>query len=359
MDRILRSTLTLLMACLPLIHSGCGREDPGPSSPTDPAATRPITDMTGRQVRIPMPDRIRRVAVQTSPQILNAYAVGVGDRLCAVTNAVKKWPILSEADPRLAQVPATRAGNAQINIEELLRTRPDICIGSELDMRPIEKLTGIPTLRISMGTPGAYFDSVRKEVAFFGAIFGREERARTFSGYLDDALARVQGATGDIAAGKRLKVFMAFDADHVTTYGGGTFMNEWIEAAGCVNAAGAVESLGGKEGGLATVSMEQILDWNPDIVVIDTGTPEDLVAQPAWSRIRAVRGRKVFRLPVGLFIWNRPACEAAALFPVWLASEAYPDRFRDFDVRSHARRFYRDVFAFDVTDGQVNRIFNP
>lgn len=359
MDRMLQSTVTLLVACLPLMHSGCVSGDPGRPPSADAPATRLIMDMTGRQVRIPTPDRIRRVAVQTSPQVLNAYAVGVGDRLCAVTNAVKKWPILVEADPRLPRVPATRAGNAQINIEELLRTRPDVCIGSELDMRPIEKMTGIPTLRISMGTPGAYFDSVRNEVAFFGAIFGKEERVRTFHGYLDDALAKVQGATGDMPTARRLKVFMAFDADHVTTYGGGTFMNEWIEAAGCVNAAGAVESLGGKEGGLVTVSMEHILGWNPDVVVIDTGTPEDLYGKPGWSRIGAVRNRKVFRLPVGLFIWNRPACEAAALFPVWLAASAYPERFRDFDIHGHARRFYRDVFAFDFTEDQVSRIFHP
>jgi iron complex transport system substrate-binding protein len=306
-----------------------------------------------------MPDRVRRVAVQTSPQVLNAYAVGVGDRLCAVTNAVKKWPILAEADPALARVAATRAGNAQINIEELLRTRPDVCIGSELDMRPIEKMTGIPTLRISMGTEGGYFDSVRNEVAFFGAVFGKEERVRTYHGYLDDALAKIQAATGDMAAGERLKVFMAFDADHLTTYGGGTFMNEWIEAAGCLNAAGGVKSPGGKEGGLVTLSMEQILGWNPDIVVVDTGAPEDLYGKPGWSRIRAVRDGKVFRLPVGLFIWNRPACEAAVLFPVWLAASAYPERFRGFDIHGHARRFYRDVFNFDFTEDQLNRILHP
>ena len=90
MNRMGRFTELFIFIILCLaVNSGCSRnsEDESPSS--SPVSTRIIKDMTGRQVTIPVPDDIKRFAVQTSPQVLNAYAVGVSDRLCAVTNAVK------------------------------------------------------------------------------------------------------------------------------------------------------------------------------------------------------------------------------------------------------------------------------
>jgi iron complex transport system substrate-binding protein len=329
--------------------------------PASGAAAPPvtITDMAGRRVTLPAPENIRRVAIQTSPQVLEAYAIGVQDKLCAVTNAVKMWKTLTRVDPRLATVPATRSGNAQINIEALLGTNPDVCIGGDMDMQAIEAATGLPTLHISQGLPGAFFDQLKKEMSFFGAVFARGDRAKVFNEHLDRVQTAVRSATADLMPDKRLRVLMAYNADHLTTYGGNTFMDEWIEAAGCVNAAKAVSSLGGKEGGLTTVSLEQVLAWNPDMIVLDAGRPQDLYQDAVWSKLAAVKNRKVYRLPVGLFIWNRPSCEAGAMLPEWLALTAYPDRFKNIDAIGEVKRFYREVFHFAFTDADVAKILSP
>lgn len=328
------------------------------ASPSAKPANITITDMTGRQVTIPSPENIKRVAVQTSPQVLEAYAIGIQDKLCAVTNAVKMWDLLTKVDPRLKDVPATRAGNAQINLEALLQANPDVCIGGEMDMQVIEKGTNLPTLRISQGAAGAYFDQLKKEMTFFGSVFAKESRAKTYNSYLDNMLNTVKTATADLTADKKMKVFMAYNADHLTTFGNDTFMTEWIQAAGCINSAN-ISSLGGKEGGLATVSLEQILSWNPDIIVIDTGKPEDLYNDATWSKLTAVKNKKVYRLPLGVFIWNRPSCEAGAMLPKWLSLTAYPSRFANTDIKSEVKKFYSDVFQFNFTDDDINKILNP
>jgi iron complex transport system substrate-binding protein len=360
MNQITKSTFFIIVTVLLLgISSGCGRDAEKEKTAPGSASTRIITDMTGIEVTIPLPKDIKKVAVQTSPQILNMYVVGVSDKLCAVTNAVKKWPLLSQRDPRLNEIPATRAGNAQINIESLLGTRPDLCIGSASDMQAIEKMTKLPVLRISMGTPGAYFYSLKKEVAFFGTVFNKEERVKIYTDYLDSALTTILNKTSDIVKENRMKVYMGFDADHLTTYGRDTFMDEWINASGCVNAAGQIYSPGGREGGLSSISLEQVVAWNPDVIIIDTGTPTDLYERPGWSEVKAIKERKVYRLPVGLFIWNRPSSEAAALFPEWLALAAYPERFKMVNIKDNAMRFYHDVFGFDFKVDEINKIFNP
>jgi iron complex transport system substrate-binding protein len=318
-----------------------------------------VTDMDGRRVAIPPPQSITRVAIQTSPQVLEAYAIGIQDKLCAVTNAVKMWKTLTKVDPHLASVPATRSTNAQVNIEALLQTHPDVCLGGDVDMQVIEQATTLPTLHVSQGRPGSYFEQLKNEVAFFGLVFGRQPRAQAYAAYLDTLQGAIKAATGDLPPDRRVKVFMGFDAEHLTTYGGNTFMDEWIDAAGCVNAARGISSIGGREGGLTSISMEQVLLWNPDIIVIDSGNPEALKRDPVWSTLPAVKNNRVYRLPVGIFIWNRPSCESAAMLPEWLALTAYPSRFRNVDIRSEIKRFYQEIFRFTFTDEDVRQILSP
>ncbi len=74
-------------------------------------------------------------------------------------------------------------------------------------------------------------------------------------------------------------------------------MQERIEIAGCLNAAQSVTTIGQRTGlhsGLGEVSMEQVLDWNPDILVINHGTPDEVYADPRWQQIQAVANRQVY-----------------------------------------------------------------
>ena len=152
---------------------------------------------------------------------------------------------------------------------------------------------------------------------------------------------------------------MGYNPDHLTTFGGDTFMNEWIQAGGCLNAAQPISSLNGREGGLATVSMEQILSWNPDIIVIDTGKPQDLYNDATWSKLTAVKNKKVYVLPVGMFIWSRSSSEAAAMLPIWLALTAYPDKFPNDSMDKQLKKFYNEVINYNLTDDQIKTILNP
>jgi iron complex transport system substrate-binding protein len=104
--------------------------------------------------------------------------------------------------------------------------------------------------------------------------------------------------------------------------------------------------------------MEKVLGWNPDILVIDTGNPEELYDDPRWQAIKAVRTRQVYRQPVGIFIWDRPTAEAAVLCPLWLAKTAYPERFADVDLVAEVQNFYRETMHFDLSDEQARGVLS-
>ena len=323
------------------------------------AGDRTVVDMDGRSVRLPSPERLQRAAILTSPAVQIAYILGVQPSLCGVTQAVKRWPLLAQLDTRLAQVPAVRSGAGQVNVEALLATKPDICIGSELDLRPVEAGTTIPTVRIAAGGSSAFTEQIKNEVAFLGRVFGREPRASLALAWLDASRERIAVHLAAASARAKPTIYMGFGPDHLTTFGHSTFMQEWIEAAGCRNAAEGIVTAGGKEGGLAQVSMEQVLRWAPDVLVLDEGSVEALANDPQWKSVPAVRAGRVYRLPTGIFIWNRASFESAVLLPMWLARAAYPDRFVDTPMEAEARRFYEEVFGFTFTDERLQAVLHP
>ncbi len=314
-----------------------------------------LIDMAGRTVKIP--GEINRVAVLTSPCVQEMYIIGEGDKLCAITTSAKNRPILQKIDPRIKSIPAPRRTCGDINIEELLRTNPDICIGSVRDMAVVEKNTDLPAVRI--GAPNANFATLKREIYLFGTIFGKEEEANEYISYLDETLDMLESRTSEIPDENRVKVFLGFGPNHLVTYGGNTYMQERVEAAGCINAAEKVSTLGGKEGGLGIVSLEQVLAWNPDVIVINQGKPEDLLSDSRWAEISAIKNKKVFYLPQGIFIWNRPSAEAAVLLPEWLASISYQETFEDIEMGEEIKDFYSEIFDYNLSDEDVYEILHP
>jgi iron complex transport system substrate-binding protein len=313
--------------------------------------------MAGHLVTIPTPENIHRAAVIHTPIVQVAYVVGAQDQLCAVTTQVKMWPLISKFDAHLKTVSTPVAG-WEVNIEELMAARPDICIGSSRQLPQVTKATSIPSLQIGENTPGAYFDYQKEEVRFFGEVFGKKDRAEAYCRFLDRSLSVIASRTASIDAAHKARVLVASENDRSGTYGKGSYMQEWLERAGCRNAAETLVSPGSPNS-YVKVSPEQMLAWDPDILLVTAGTLEDLQRMPVWSRFRAVRNGRVYRIPAGVFIWNRPTAEGSALFPLWLAATAYPELFSDLTPESHVKTFWSEILGYRLGDEDVSGILHP
>lgn len=318
--------------------------------------TRTITDMNGKKVEVP--DPLTRVALFGGPTGQIAYVLGARDQLCAVTSSLKGSELVRALDPTIVNLPGPRSTSGQVNIEELLLSEPQLVIAGDLDGSIVEKKTKIPV---------AYTEStmaqgvLRQEIRFYAHIFQKEARGEKYIAYLDKMEAFLRSRTKSIPEEKRKKVFNGYGPAHLVTLGGDTFMHERILNARCVDATASVSTAGVKEGlhsGLSEMSMEQVLGWDPDIIVIDSGKPEDLYSEPKWKTVKAIRNRQVVKQPIGIFIWDRPTAEAAVLHPLWLAKVAYPELFKDIDLVTEVKRFYREIMAFNLTDDQAHDILN-
>jgi iron complex transport system substrate-binding protein len=337
---------------------------PGVSSPeiTVPPTPGPdfrlITDMTGREVIVPK--NISRAGLLSGPIAQLPYIIGVSDRVVATTENLKRSPLLQQMDPRIATLPSSRIAS-MINIEEISRARPEIFICTELDGEVISRQLSVPVVYVT-STEGGGFNDTREQVRFFGRLFSREDRAESYCRFLDSGLQMVNNRTGAIPADQRKRVFFGFGTSHLSTFPGQNFMTERAGSAGCVNVAAGNNETGVNTGKIvppqAEISLEQVIAWDPDIIVIDTGNVSEILQDPHWQTIKAVRTGNVFVEPEGIFKWSRPNPESAAMYSVWLAKTAYPERCTDVNLEDTIRAFYKEFFDYDLSSGQLTGILH-
>ena len=127
-----------------------------------------------------------------------------------------------------------------------------------------------------------------------------------------------------------------------------------IDRIGAVNAADveAVSSGGGSE-----VSFEQVLLWNPDLIIVDSQKLYDtLTADPMWQELDAVKNGKIFKIPTAPYSFmSSPPSVNRMIGIEWLSSLVYPEIYTS-DIREEVKNFYQLFYHIDVTDEKLEAI---
>ena len=151
---------------------------------------------------------------------------------------------------------------------------------------------------------------------------------------------------------KRPRVYYGRGPKGLETGLAGSINTEVLEAAGAVNVADTA----GK-GGLANVSVEQVLAWNPDVVLtLDSGFQAEVGKDPSWAGVNAVKNGRIYRAPTLPFGWfdSPPGINRLIGVP-WLTSVLYPGGTSP-DLRATTKTFYKLFYHVDLNDGQLDTL---
>lgn len=177
-----------------------------------------------------------------------------------------------------------------------------------------------------------------------GTALGRRERVDRLIAFLDEAVALASGAFPSGAPRRRV-LFVGTEVGRVAT--SGMYQAELVALAGG-------ELVGPTGLGWQNVSPEQVLLWNPDVIVIapyGPVTPADVLGEPTFRGLRAVEAGRVHKMPQLLFAWDNPIPESA-LGVLWLADLLHPGEL-PLPLSEWIARFYRDFYGVELTDGEL------
>jgi iron complex transport system substrate-binding protein len=308
-------------------------------------ATKTITDMAGVQVEVPI--KIERIADAWRAHNEVLTMLGVGEKIVATSIPATACPWLHKVNPQMNN--AVVCFTTDVNMEELIKTDPDIVFVS-VGTKYVDtiKAAGIPVVQLNFTD----FDSLKACYKLTGEILGKEtsKRADEYIEYLDGKIADLTKVTSKVT--DKPTVLHIASVDPLQVDGATTIIDNWIKVAGGINSA-AVDITGN----FKPVSMEQILQWNPDIIILmSSAVKADLVNTDAiWQEVPAIKNNKLYKNPEGAFPWDRYSAEEAMQIQ-WAAKILYPEEFKDLDLVKETINFYKKFMNYNLTQEEANLI---
>jgi iron complex transport system substrate-binding protein len=317
------------------------------------AQRRDFVNDAGRSVAVPL--HSTRIFAAGPPASVLVFAVAP-DALLGWTTPFRdaERPFV---DARYANLPSlgrlTGRGNTA-NVEVVLSAKPDLIVDygsvtptfASLADR-VQSQTGIPYVLLD-----GSFDRMAASIRVVGRLTGLEVPTEILTAYAERTVAEITRRVAAIPIASRPRVYYARGPKGLETGLAGSINVESLEGVGAVNVAA---ELG--RGGLVRVSLEQVLRWDPQVVIATDSNFELAVrSDPWWQTLSAVRNGRVHLAPAVPFGWiDFPPSLNRLIGLRWLARVLYPDAFPE-DLRPAVREFYGRFYHRVPGDAQVEML---
>ncbi len=308
-----------------------------------------LTDSAGRTVTLPA--KVERVFPAGPPAAITHYTLQPRTLLgWSRANRAEEIALLDPevgARPELGRL--TGRGNTT-NLEVLLQLKPDVIIDIGSTNRTfaetadrVQSQTGIPYALLD-----GRFAAIPASYRLHGRLVGDEARGEELARFCDEVMRTCRSRIATVPDDKRPRVHYARGPRGLETGLGGSINVETIEFMGARNVAGDTR------GGLANVSLEQVLAWNPEVIItIDQDFAANVRRDPSWAGVKAVRDGRVHLSPKMPFGWvDFPPSVNRVPGLLWLGKLLYPALFPE-DLTVVTRDFYSRFYHRAPTDAQI------
>jgi len=318
---------------------------------------REITDMAGRKVVVP--EKITKVFGSAPPSTYAVYAIDpsllVGLNFSPIKGHNEASGLLDKRFTALPVVGGLQGGVQGINRESLLAVRPEIVLAwkNDASAKLAEEALGqskIPTVYLDLER----IENIPTSLAFLGELLDKKDRANKLVEYSKNAIAKTKDALAKIPQNKRPVVYYAEGVDGLATECEDSSHYETIKFAGGINP----HKCRSKNGmGLEKVSMEQVMSYNPDIIIIQEKIFFDTVKSDVkWKNIKAVKNGEVYLVPKAPFNWvDRPPSFMRLLGVQWVQKAIFKNK-SDAEFKKTAKEFYKLFLNVELGDAQISSI---
>lgn len=351
MKRINKWLAMLLAVVMVLSFAACGQE-PAPAPQPEPTTdvTYPVTvkDMAGREVTLEkQPERIVSGYYISSSACI---ALGLTDKMVGIEDKSAKRPIYKLAAPALIDLPNVGSAKA-FDLEACIATEPDLVIlpMKQKDTAQTLQEMGIATLLV---LPESH-EQLIEMFTLIGTATNTVKQAEKLISYYNTKLSAVTELTRDIPDDEKPVVYLGSTGDILRTAPREMYQASLITTAGGKNAGDVLEGSSWTD-----IDNETFLTMNPDIIVIPTDnfavsspdyTAEDVMNNPTFSDVTAVKNSAVYQMPVGYEAWDSPV-PSGILGTLWMLKTLHPELYPAEQFAADVNEFYIVFYGFSVNE---------
>ena len=354
MKRINKWLAMLLAVVMVLSFAACGQE-PAPAPQPEPTTdvTYPVTvkDMAGREVTLEkQPERIVSGYYISSSACI---ALGLTDKMVGIEDKSAKRPIYKLAAPALIDLPNVGSAKA-FDLEACIATEPDLVIlpMKQKDTAQTLQEMGIATLLV---LPESH-EQLIEMFTLIGTATNTVKQAEKLISYYNTKLSAVTELTRDIPDDEKPVVYLGSTSDILRTAPREMYQASLITTAGGKNAGDVLEGSSWTD-----IDNEAFLTMNPDIIVIPTDnfavsspdyTAEDVMNNPTFSDVTAVKNGAVYQMPVGYEAWDSPV-PSGILGTLWMLKTLHPELYPAEQFAADVNEFYTVFYGFSVNEQEL------
>jgi iron complex transport system substrate-binding protein len=258
-------------------------------------------------------------------------------------------------DKRFLSLPVIgsfHGSGTRINLETLVAARPDLVLIWQDDMLvntisdQIAKL-GVPTLVVPFREIASMPDAMER----VGAAIGEEARGKALADYTRGVLREINTSVAGAEPGR---YYYAEGLDGLSTECDSSFHVVAMNFAGGENVHRCRQS---NLRGLEKINFETLLTYDPDVIIVQHAMVYgDLVDDPMWQELRAVKNHRVYLVPTVPFNWiDRPPSFMRVIGVQWLTTLFHPERYQ-IDLNARVAEFYRLFLGVEPTEAQIKTL---
>ncbi|MBU1107021.1 MAG: ABC transporter substrate-binding protein [Candidatus Riflebacteria bacterium] len=232
------------------------------------------------------------------------------------------------------------------NLETLLKTDPDLVLGSETDEHSSTALKVLRENKVPILLLKGGFGSVEEWLSAInkmGKATGRLERAQQYDAFFRQRLKLVQDRLAEVPLAKRPKVALLNTAGSQMIIRGSrtSFAYDLISLAG-----GRLMEKGDDPAESAGCA-ELMFAFDPDLI-IDDSKIDVFYKASWWNSLRAVQEKKVYKTPADdkqAWITNWFLSTYSPVGLLWLAKIIHPEKFKDIDLQAEHKAFCQMMYG--------------
>lgn len=365
---------SLLAAALSVTVAACSSKGSSASSASsikeevNVPETVTVTDHADRTVEVPTnPEKVAILGIYPLASMLSVY-LNSAETIVAMepasANAAKN-SVLIDLYPEIGNITTDILSGEDLNIEALVALEPEVVYYNAADKADLEKLENAGLTAVAFSPTKWKFDVVetyRQWIGLLDQIYpSSSKNAKLVDQYSTDIYNMIQETVAGVEQPQKILFLYQYDENAMITSSSRFFGEWWAKAAGGVNVASDVQA----ETANAKITMENVYEWNPDVIFITNftkATPEDLysnaIGTDDWSTVKAVQDHRVYKMPMGTYRTYTPSSDTPMTL-LWMAQAVYPELFADVDVRAEVKDYYSQLFGITLTDDQIDRMYTP
>lgn len=323
-----------------------------PSTDTPEPKVKVFTDSLGREVEVPY--HITKVAVSGPLAQIVLFAL-CPDKLVGIAS---QWDssaeeYLSTEYYNLPVLGQLYGGKGELNLEALLASGAEVVIdvgepkkNAKEDLDALQEQTGIPFVHITALTENTG-DAYRK----LGDLLSMKEEAETLATYCDEHYAMVTELAGKV---EKVRLLYLLGDAGLNVIAKDSYHAEVIDMLSDNQAV--VESPSSKGTG-NEVDMEQLLTWNPDVILFAPGSIYSTVGEDsAWQQMTAIQNGRYYEVPMGPYNWmGFPPSVQRYLGMMWMGKLLYPEQ-TEYDLKTEVKEYFSLFYHTELTDAQYDAL---